>query len=260
MPGSSTLGSPGRSALISALIHAIAILAVVFLAASNHSPMAKLLPVQDTAVYLPPPSRLMRGGGGGRRRSPLPVPKRPPSKATPRVFTMPVRIARAAPPLVETAPAELTVSALETPSADLAHIGDLLGHAGPMSGGPGGGGGLGDGKGPGAGGKGGPGIGDDGVIGIGGLPKNATKPELLSKTEPEYSEEARMAKAQGTVVLSIIVTVAGGVSDLRVIRGLGLGLDERALDAVRQWRFRSATVDGKPAAARAVVEVSFRLM
>jgi periplasmic protein TonB len=262
MPESPTLGSPKRSALISALIHASAIVLVLFLSTSKHSPIAKLIPARDTAVYLPPVSRLpLSGAGGGGQHSPLPVPKGQPPKTAPRVFTMPVMIPRDTPPPLEMPPAVLAVSSLETPAIDLAHIGSLIGRSGPMSGGTGGGGGLGDGAGPGAGDKSGPGIGSDGAIGIGGLPrKNATKPELLSKEEPEYSEEARKSKLQGTVVLSIVVSATGGVSDLRVIRGLGLGLDERAMEAVKQWRFRPATVDGKPAATRAVVEVNFRLL
>ena len=70
---------------------------------------------------------------------------------------------------------------------------------------------------------------------------------LVLKTEPEYSEEARKAKVQGTVVLSIVVTASGGqVSSVRVIRSLGLGLDERAIEAVRQWKIpRRMTVNGK---------------
>lgn len=65
---------------------------------------------------------------------------------------------------------------------------------------------------------------------------------------------------QGTVVLSIVVTASGQVTGVRVVHSLGLGLDERAIEAVRQWKFRAATVDGRPVATQAVVEVSFRLL
>ena len=260
MPDSQTLGSPRRSALISALIHAAAIALILF-STSRYSPISKLLPRRDTAIYVPRTPHISRGGGGGGQRSPLPVPKGQPPKPSPRVFTMPVMVTRNTPPPLEMPP-EVLGLASDMPVIDLVHIGSLTGQAGPMSGGPGDGGGLGKGHGPGAGDKDGPGVGDDsGVSGIGGLPrKNATKPVLVLKTEPEYSEEARKAKVQGTVVLSIVVTASGQVSSVRVIRSLGLGLDERAVEAVRQWKFRAATVDGRPVATQAVVEVNFRLL
>jgi protein TonB len=260
MPDSETLASPGRSALISALIHAAAI-ALILLSTSRYSPIVKLLPGRDTLIYAPRMPRISHGGAGGGQRSPLPVPKGLPPKPAPRVFTMPVSVIRETHPQLEMPP-EVLGPATNTPVIDLAHIGALTGQAGPMSGGPGDGGGLGKGHGPGAGDNVGPGLdGDSGIAGIGGLPrKNATKPALIAKTEPEYSEEARKAKVQGTVVLSIVVTASGQVTSVRVVHSLGLGLDQRAIEAVRQWKFRAATVDGKPAATQAVVEVNFRLL
>jgi periplasmic protein TonB len=260
MPDSQTLASPRRSALISALIHAAAI-ALILLSTSRYSPIAKLLPQRDTTVYVPRTPHVSRGGGGGGQHSPLPVPKGQPPKPSPRVFTMPVMVTRNTPPPLEMPP-EVLGLASNMPVIDLSHIGSLAGQAAPMSGGPGDQGGLGQGHGLSVGDKDGPGIGDDSDIsGIGGLPrKNATKPALISKTEPEYSEEARKAKVQGTVTLRIVVTASGQVGSIRVIRSLGLGLDERAIEAVRQWHFRAATVDGKPVSTQAVVEVNFRLL
>jgi protein TonB len=60
--------------------------------------------------------------------------------------------------------------------------------------------------------------------------------------------------------LGIVVNAAGQVTNVRVLRSVGLGLDERAIDAVRQWKFRAGTMDGKPVSTRAVVEVNFRLL
>ena len=174
---------------------------------------------------------------------------------------MPVSVIRETHPQLEMPP-EVLGPAKNMPVIDLAHIGSLTGQAGPMSGGPGDGSGLGKSRGPGAGDNAGPGLdGDSRINGIGGLPrKNSIKPALISKTEPEYSEEARKAKVQGTVALSIVVTASGQVTGVRVVHSLGLGLDERAIEAVRQWKFRAATVDGMPVATQAVVEVSFRLL
>jgi TonB family protein len=85
-------------------------------------------------------------------------------------------------------------------------------------------------------------------------------PELLTKNEPEYTEDARRAKLQGTVELMIVVGADGRVSSVEVVRGLGLGLDEKAVEAVKAWRFRPAMSDGKPVASSASVAVTFRLL
>jgi periplasmic protein TonB len=90
--------------------------------------------------------------------------------------------------------------------------------------------------------------------------KKVTQPVLLSRKDPEYSEEARKAKFQGTVQLSIVVNASGQVTNVNVLRSVGLGLDERAVEAVRQWKFRAGMVDGKAVAMRAMVEVNFRLL
>jgi len=112
--------------------------------------------------------------------------------------------------------------------------------------------GAGDGYGPGSGG----GIGG-GAYTIGG---DVAAPILISKTEPEYSEEARKAKYSGSVLLTIVVDQNGVPRDIRVVRPLGLGLDEKAIEAVRKWKFRPGTKSGRPVAVQAQVEVSFRLL
>ena len=83
-------------------------------------------------------------------------------------------------------------------------------------------------------------------------------PVLLSKVEPQYTEEARQAKLQGTVVLYVEVGPDGRASNVRVQRSLGMGLDEKAIEAVKQWRFRPGMKDGKPVTVVATIEVNFR--
>jgi protein TonB len=90
--------------------------------------------------------------------------------------------------------------------------------------------------------------------------RGVTPPQLLYKVEPEFSEEARKAKYQGVVVLSIRVDVTGTVRDVRVQQGLGLGLDEKAIDAVSHWRFRPGLMDGQPVVTEATVQVTFQLL
>jgi protein TonB len=87
-----------------------------------------------------------------------------------------------------------------------------------------------------------------------------TPPTLAYKVEPEYAEEARLAKYQGTVVVSVVVAADGTAQDMKVVRGLGLGLDEQALKAIGEWRFTPGTKDGQPVPVVATIEVNFRLL
>jgi len=87
-----------------------------------------------------------------------------------------------------------------------------------------------------------------------------TSPRLLSKIEPGYSEEARAAKLEGTVLLAVEVWEDGTAHNVRVVRSLGLGLDENAIDAVKKWKFSPGTKDGKRVRVSARVEVKFRLL
>jgi periplasmic protein TonB len=90
--------------------------------------------------------------------------------------------------------------------------------------------------------------------------RGVTPPQLVYKVDPEFSEEARHAKHQGVVVLIIEVDASGNVRNVRVRQSLGLGLDEKAVDAVSHWRFRPAVLNGKPVTTEATVEVNFQLL
>lgn len=95
------------------------------------------------------------------------------------------------------------------------------------------------------------------VYRIGG---DVSAPAVLQKMDPEYTGEARAAQLSGTVVLSVEVGPDGLAHNSRVIRGLGLGLEESAIDAISQWRFRPAVKDGQPVNVAATIEVNFRLL
>ncbi len=84
-------------------------------------------------------------------------------------------------------------------------------------------------------------------------------PHPVSTPDPEYTEEARNAKKQGTCTLWLIVDTTGHPRDIRVVRGLGFGLDTKAMEAVKQWRFDPALKEGKPVNVQISVEVDFRL-
>jgi TonB family protein len=87
-----------------------------------------------------------------------------------------------------------------------------------------------------------------------------SQPSMVFKVEPEYSEEARKAKWQGVVTLSVIVNQFGEVRNCNVVRSLGLGLDEEAIEAVEKWVFKPGRKAGEPVAVYATIEVTFRLV
>jgi len=85
-------------------------------------------------------------------------------------------------------------------------------------------------------------------------------PVLLSKQEPQYSEEARAAKYQGTVTLQVVISPDGQATNLKLLKGLGFGLDEKAAEAIMQWKFAPGKKDGQPVPVQATIEVNFRLL
>jgi TonB family protein len=86
-----------------------------------------------------------------------------------------------------------------------------------------------------------------------------TNPVPTYHPDPQYTEEARNAKWQGAVMVSVVIDATGTPTNIKVVRPLGLGLDEKAIEAVQQWRFRPATKDGVPVSVQAQIDVTFRL-
>jgi TonB family protein len=85
-------------------------------------------------------------------------------------------------------------------------------------------------------------------------------PVLLHKVDPEYTEQARLSRYNGIVLLRLVIDERGTPRDIHVLRSLGLGLDEKAVEAVRQWRFRPGLKDGRAVAVNANIELNFRLL
>ena len=129
--------------------------------------------------------------------------------------------------------------------------------------GPGSGGGAGTGRGTGLGEGDGSGIGDGSGGGTGGGPyrpgSGVSPPRLLREVRADYSDAARRANLKGEVVLEIVIRSNGTVGEVRVLKGLGLGLNEKAIEAVRQWRFAPATMKGTPVDVIVEVAVEFKL-
>jgi len=102
--------------------------------------------------------------------------------------------------------------------------------------------------------------------GLGGFVQNARRgdggasaPTLVYKEEPDYTEEARAGKVPGTVVLSVEIDPTGTATKIKVLRGLGLRLDEKAVQAVKKWKFEPGEKEGKRVTAAATIEVNFRV-
>jgi len=89
--------------------------------------------------------------------------------------------------------------------------------------------------------------------------KNVTPPVPIHKVEPEYSKEAASAKFEGTVVVGVEIWPDGLAHNARITKGLGMGLDEKALEALKQWKFKPGSKDGKPVKVQASIEMNFRL-
>jgi TonB family protein len=87
----------------------------------------------------------------------------------------------------------------------------------------------------------------------------STMPRAIYAPNPPFSDQARKAKVQGTILLAVTVAASGDVADARVVKGLGSGLDENALATVRTWKFKPGTEDGTPVQSEVKVEVSFHL-
>lgn len=223
-----------------------------------------LLAPIDLAPFKPSPKDSMHGGGGGGDRSPTPASKGKLPKVAPRQFTPPAAVLNNENPKLPMVPTIIAPEDAPLPNVNMAQYGDPLGKIGIPSNGTGYGGGIGSGHGGGVGPGSGAGYGPGSGGGFGGgayhIGGGVTPPTVISKIEPEYSEEARKAKWQGTVVLAIVVDEKGLPKDLKVIRSLGLGLDQKALDAVAKWRFSPGKKDGKPVPVIAQIEVNFRLL
>jgi TonB family protein len=261
-----------RGLVGSAVVHAV-LIAIVGIAISAPKVVEQIKPHETVTLIAPSPesyalpvaTKVASGGGGGGARERLTPPKGKLPKPALEQITPPQIIVHREQPKMLAEPAvvmppqlnlaETRMPNLGTPTASLpsAPPSNGVGSGGGI--GAGSGGGVGAGRGPGAGPGSGGGIGG-GVFRVGG---GVSAPRAISAPDPHYTEEARVAKAQGKCVLWLIVDEAGLPRNIRVVRGLGYGLDAKAIEAVQQWRFQPAMKDGKPVNVQISVEVGFHL-
>lgn len=220
--------------------------------------------VADVSPYILPPSLTKAGGGGGGGdRDKLPASKGVLPKFSREQLAPPAVVIRNENPKLAVEPTVVVPPEIRL-AQQTGPLGDPLSSVlGPPSSGPGSGGGIGSGSGGGVGSGRGPGVGPGWGGGIGGgvyrVGGGVTAPRVIYAPDPEFSEEARKAKYQGTVVLWVIVGSDGRTHDIRVQRSLGMGLDEKAVEAIRRWKFEPARKDGTAVAVQINVEVNFRL-
>jgi TonB family protein len=214
-------------------------------------------------IDMAPKKNTMGGGGGGGDRSPTPAAKGKLPKIALKQFVPPSETVKEKSKLMME-PTIVAPPDAVLPNANMPNIGDPLAKIGPPSNGMGSGGGIGNGKGGGIGSGDGAGFGPGSGGGFGGgvfrTGGGVSVPTVLFRVEPEYSEEARKAKYSGTVLLSIVVDVDGKAKNFKVLKGVGLGLDEKAIEAVQKWKFTPGKKNGQAVAVYAQVEVNFRLL
>jgi TonB family protein len=273
--------SPGTARApfaISTVAHAGMIVAVViattlgFGRSVQSASEDRLEPHKLRLVYLALPGP-GGGGGGGGLKMPAPPPKAERKGRQALSSPLPVRQPPPAPaprreaPLPEVAPEPLppVQAPAVTAPADTRDRPGVLEDTPPRpdSRGQGTGGGVGTGGGTGVGEGDGSGIGDGSGGGTGGGPfrpgSGISPPSLLHEVKPDYTEEARSRGIEGDVVMEIVVRRDGSVGDVRLLQGLGHGLDARAVQAVREWRFSPGKRRGVPVDVLVEVAMEFKI-
>jgi TonB family protein len=283
----SDLSPPARPATVplalSSTLHIGLIAVAVFVATFNLAPRAATIVAADRPadpmrlVFLATPGPGGGGGGGGllqkapppkamreghhaissplpARREPKPVPVETPKPPEPKPE----------PPLKAEQLPVVVAPIITAPADPRTRIGVLTQTTAENdSHGPGKGGGTGTGTGTGIGQGDGSGVGPGSGGGTGGGPyrpgSGITPPRLLKEVRADYTEDARRRGVAGEVVLEIVVRRDGAVGDVRILQGLGGGLNDRAVQAVRQWRFSPAQRQGVPVDVIVEVAVEFKL-
>jgi periplasmic protein TonB len=266
LPSTSGSGAQWRtSALGSIITHGLMLLGLLWVVSRAPEVLSPTNQesVEITWLKTPGPGG---GGGGGGNKSPEPPRKaeaKGPEKISVPVAPTPKPVTKETPP-----PAQVTLPAVPTASS-VQELPGLLTSSPSISlpsQGTGEGGGAGTGKGTGIGPGSGSGVGDGSGGGTGGGTYMAgaaglTDPEPIFEKKPEYTSAAMRAKVQGTVEVQAVVNPDGSVSRVQIVRSLDdrFGLDEEAMKAVRQWRFRPGVKGGKPVPVMVVIELTFTL-
>jgi TonB family protein len=272
-------GPPTLPLVVSTSLHGLAVATILFVstlgfAAADERTEPLRNPEPTRLVFLVSPGPGGGGGGGGLKfktpppkaarqglekiSSPVPARKLPPPMRPQPESPEP-------PPPLEAKQLPPVIAPIATKPADVQDRAGVLAKAPETatSQGPGTGGGVGSGKGTGLGEGDGTGVGDGSGGGTGGGPyrpgSGVEPPRLLREVRADYTDEARRANIEGEVELEIVVRRDGTVGEIKLVRGLRGGLNERAVNAVRQWRFSPGRMKGVPVDVVVEVGVEFRL-
>ncbi len=263
-----TFKSDKKARAISFAIHVVGITLVLALALRVHTRImpqpATTVTLMDPTISIPPitlpVAKAMGGGGGGGAHELL--------EASKGHLPLVARTQIMLPPIIRNNRSKLQVEPTEMvkipdnntlPNFGMSHSPQIaLASQGRGSGsgfGQGLGGGIGAGHGSGVGPGSGSGYGG-GIMSVGG---GVSAPQVIHSVEPEFTEDARRANYQGNVSLRLIVDSQGNPQDVRLASHLGMGLEEKAIEAVRQYKFKPAMYQGHPVPVQIVIEVDFHL-
>jgi len=261
----------GYSGIASVGLHVAGVLGLVFISFAPSvlktppPPIEDLTLVVSKPLIMPPVAPLPKpsggGGGGGMKTLTPPSKGEPPRGADKQILPPMVEAKNLAPTLI----VEPTIIAPQLSQVQLPimQFGDPNGVVGPPSAGPGSGGGIGTGRGTGVGSGSGAGLGPGSGGGVGGgvfsVGGGVSQPQPTFMPLPEYSDEGRKARIQGVVEVLIVVNADGTVDFQSVLKSLGYGLDQKAIDTVKKWKFLPGKKDGSPVATRVAVSVNFTL-
>ncbi len=260
------VGALGVAGYYTLLVIAVALTVVigrrVVTAVTSQKPIVALVDPSDLPP-LKPAKTQVGGGGGGGDHDVLQASKGKLPKLSMTQITPPAAVIRVQNPKLAVEPTIVVPPQVQLASNNMPNLGDPMSHAILPSNGTGSGSGIGEGAGGGIGKGKGPGFGPGEGGGTGGgifrVGAGVSPPRVIYNPEPEFSEEARKAKFQGVCTLALVVGADGRPSNIRVQSSLGMGLDEKAIEAVRNWKFEPAMKDGHPVAVAIAIEVDFHL-
>jgi protein TonB len=247
-----------RATAASVVIYGLLILLIGWLLRKHVQFAAPVKAIAITELAPPPPQappKATQMGGGGGQRSPTPVSKGALPKFADTQITPPAPPPLQQPKIKMPDPTIEVQKDLKMANNNMPNFGmpnsPLIGNSLGNGSGTGIGSGSGSGLGPGSGGNYG-----GGPRRIGG---GVSAPQLIYQVDPEFSEEARKAKFMGIVTVNLWVDEHGNPTHVHVVRGVGMGLDEKAVEAVKQYKFKPAMEGGKPVLVELNVEVNFQI-
>ena len=246
-----------RATAASVSFYALLILFILWMV-RHHLPLIVQPKQMLVQISTPPPMAPAKDvmGGGGGQHGPTPVTKGQLPKFADQQITPPKAPPLEQPKIKMPDPTIEVQKDLKMANNNMPMLGDPRSTlSGPMSMGSGSGTGLGAGNGSGLG----PGSGGNFGGGLRHVGGGVSAPVPIFEVEPEFSEEARKAKFMGVVTVNLIVDAKGMPQNVHVLRGVGMGLDDKAVEAVKQYRFKPAMEAGKPVPVQLNVEVNFQI-